>query len=81
MQPICHRCAVLMRCKQNDFIVADRRVASPNGGRVFPSTYWRGDLFECPRCEVEVVVGFGRPFGQESATKLGAETQLTFDYQ
>lgn len=50
--PICVRCAVSMRCKKNGYVVADPT----------PPTYWRGDMYECPVCEVQIVVGFGAAF-------------------
>ena len=49
--PICVSCRVKMRCKKNDFIVGY------NNG--FSEVQWRGDLFNCPQCLVEIVVGLG----------------------
>ena len=50
--PICVACAVEMRCAKNDYVVADPE----------PSTYWRGDMYECPGCGVRIVTGFGSSF-------------------
>ena len=50
--PICVPCAVEMRCAKNGLIVADPE----------PSTYWSGDMYECPGCGARVVTGFGSPF-------------------
>jgi len=52
--PICASCAQEMRCKKNDFPVKDKASGS------FPSTVWLGDLFKCPSCGTEIVVGFGK---------------------
>ncbi len=51
--PICVKCQVEMRCEKNDRLVNDVRAAD------FPPTYWLGDLFRCPKCHTEIVVGFG----------------------
>lgn len=61
--PICVKCAVQMTCKQNDFIVRDRTVGP------FPSTYWRGDLWECPVCHQQFVDGFGQNIDYDQAVK------------
>ena len=74
MQPICRKCAVTMRCKQNDFIVKDPEVDG------FNSTYWLGDLYECPQCGKSIVTGFGKPITAEDAGKLKMISQLEFKY-
>lgn len=58
MQPnlaymICPKCRVAYRCKQNEVPVKD-----PEAGG-FESTYWLGDLYECPDCGAQVIKGFG----------------------
>ncbi len=62
--PICVKCQLEMRCAQNDRIVNDVRAGD------FPSTYWRGDLFRCPQCNTEVVVGFGREMGELAVERM-----------
>lgn len=52
LPPICFACAVSMRCEKNGFPVADPE----------PSTFWRGDLWGCPRCGFRIVTGFGEKF-------------------
>ena len=52
-RPICRNCAVEMRCSKNELVVNDPQVGSS------PSTYWRGDAYKCPKCEAEIVTGFG----------------------
>lgn len=45
--PVCAACGKEMRCAKNGVVVE-------NG-----SVQWRGDLFKCPKCGVEVVTSFG----------------------
>ena len=50
-RPICHKCQRAMTCEKND-----DPVACGNG-------YIKlGDRFRCTRCDVAVVVGFGKMF-------------------
>ncbi len=49
--PICVSCSRSMRCKKNDFPVKNK---SSRNQRL-----WFGDQFECPTCEVSIVIGFG----------------------
>ena len=53
-RPICVRCRVEYRCTKNDQLVNDAAIGN------FPATYWFGDLFACPRCGSEIVVGRGQ---------------------
>ncbi len=69
--PICARCAVEMRCKKNDFLVRDPEVGQ------FASTYWRGDLYECPVCGAQVVTGFSAPL----SLNPGAEAPEALEFQ
>ena len=64
-QPICMTCGIIMRCKKNEFVVKDPRVGD------FKSTYWSGDLYQCPKCGVEVVVGTGMGIDHDTAVKGG----------
>jgi hypothetical protein len=43
-----------MRCSKNELLVKD-----PEAGQ-FPSTYWSGDKWLCPKCGHEVITGFGK---------------------
>ena len=45
--PVCATCKRELRCKKNSYAVID-------GGGL-----WHGDLWECPGCDLQVVVGFG----------------------
>ena len=75
LQPICANCKVAMRCAKNDFIVRDPCVDG------FSSTYWAGDLFECPECGCQVVVGFGRQVDAKRAENIGwKELAMEFCY-
>ena len=59
--PICANCGTKMRCKKNDFIVG--------ADEGFGEVRWRGDLFSCPQCLVEVVVGFGMGYKTNDPSK------------
>jgi hypothetical protein len=73
MRPICARCRREMLPVKNEFMVKDK----PEGG--FPSTYWYGDLYECPECKAQVVTGFGKGIPAECGEKLSdATTALEF---
>jgi len=64
MRPICMKCKIVMRCKKNEIVVKD-----PEAGG-FPSTYWIGDLWECPTCGAEIATGFGKPITHERAASI-----------
>lgn len=51
MKAICVQCKIEMKCKKNEVTVA--RVGSCN--------FRYGDLWECPKCKKEIVIGFGSP--------------------
>lgn len=48
--PICVSCHMEMRCKRNDYLFADYDNAA----------IWAGDMYECPQCRRQVVVGVPR---------------------
>ena len=52
--PICASCGTKMRCKKNDFIVGT------NDG--YSEIRWNGDLFSCPQCLIEIVIGLGNSY-------------------
>jgi hypothetical protein len=43
-----------MRCSKNEILVKDPEVGQ------FPSTYWSGDEYLCPKCGHVVITGFGK---------------------
>jgi len=49
--PICANCGTKMQCKKNDYIVG--------GNDGYNEIRWNGDLFNCPQCLIEIVIGFG----------------------
>jgi len=53
-RPICVPCRLEMRCVKNNRLVRDPATGS------FPSTYWLGDEWECPKCGARIVTGFGK---------------------
>jgi hypothetical protein len=48
--PICVACARETRCKKNGYFFKDYQTAA----------IWSGDMYECPNCKHQVVVGVGR---------------------
>lgn len=53
MLPICVPCKVQMKVRKNG--VDLELMAGSN-----PYQIWSGDLYECPRCSVQIVSGFGK---------------------
>jgi len=67
-KPICAKCKREMNCEKNEALVRDREAKG------YPSTYWYGDRFKCPSCEIQIIVGFGRPMSAEMGEALAAHT-------
>ena len=56
MKPICVPCKMFMRCKKNDYPFEE---GFGNGeGKTYK--LWLGDLWACPSCDAEIVIGVGR---------------------
>ena len=53
--PVCATCKTLFKIKKNEFIV-----------RTDPGTVKHGDLWGCPKCGTEIVIGFGIPLCYET---------------
>lgn len=51
--PICVECQVECVCQKNEQLFHDVKTDE------WPSTYWLGDVFECPCCKWRVAIGFG----------------------
>lgn len=66
--PICAKCGRMMRCKKNEFPVKD----VPSGLNI-PLVVWSGDMYECPKCGAQVVVGFGKGITGEAAAFYATE--------
>lgn len=64
--PVCAKCGRMMRCKKNEFLVKDK----PTPGLDLPVVVWSGDMFECPECGAQVVVGFGKGMIGETADAI-----------
>jgi len=62
--PICVQCQLVMRCEKNDRLVNDVRAGD------LPATYWLGDLFKCPKCHTEIMVGFSREYDELEMLQL-----------
>ena len=66
-RPVCVLCEMNFRCERNGVIV-----------RMYASQVADADLYTCPSCGVQILVGFGKPVDEgeptyeESATTLGA---------
>ena len=72
MTPICIECTCEMRCEKSGQLVNDVRAAN------FPSTYWRGDVWECPICHHQIAVGFGAEIAEESVPEQMRSQSITF---
>lgn len=73
MKPICVKCRKAMTCKKNEFYVKDGE-----SGPGF-ATVWSGDMFECPTCGGQVVVGFGEPMSVE-VSEAYLDRAMDFNY-
>ena len=71
--PICWACRREMRCAKNSVPVRDREVADGLGNVQFPSTVQLADVWRCPACGAEVVVGRGAPLSGETRDHYAAE--------
>ena len=71
MTPICVKCRKSMRCKKNEFMVKE----SDGQDRAV----WSGDMYECPECGQQVVVGFGLPMMGDNA-KIYADEATEFSH-
>lgn len=58
--PICVKCGREMHCTKNDILIhaPGRRALLPYGS--CPPDYHCGDMYECPECETQVIVGLGQ---------------------
>ena len=64
--PVCAKCRVTMRCKQNDFIVEEMADTTA------PYRVWSTDLWECRGCGAEVVTGFApKPMAEQWMASYG----------
>ena len=52
-RPICVECRVEYACDKNAVLINDP------AARGFPATYWYADMWECPGCKHQVIVGRG----------------------
>jgi hypothetical protein len=59
--PVCATCGTKMCCKKNDFILGT------NDG--YSEIRWNGDLFSCPQCLIEVIIGFGKGYKVDPSSK------------
>ena len=57
-RPVCVKCKVEYICEKNEFVVTWTK----KGRLVYQKN---GDKFKCPKCEHEIVVGFGSPIDKE----------------
>lgn len=58
-RPICVPCRVEYRAEKNGFVVGEAEDAAG-----YPITMWRGDRYECPGCQHQIVVGFSRGYSE-----------------
>jgi uncharacterized protein with PIN domain len=62
--PVCVECKVQMRCKKNGVNVS---------GTAIPHYQSSGDMYRCPNCEREIVIGFGSHFDSNTPADLVIE--------
>lgn len=55
-RPICVKCQVNLRVERNDVLV-----------RLWSEAVAFGDLYQCPRCDFQVVDGFGKQIDSHEA--------------
>lgn len=59
MKAVCAKCRCEMRPKKNDYCVEEM------ADTAFPYRVWFADLWSCPSCKSEVVIGFANnPWGE-----------------
>ncbi len=71
MRPVCVPCGREMYPAKNEFLVKDKAVGN------FPSTVWQGDLYKCPRCQAQIVTGFGQ--GMQIASGPSLDKAVEFE--
>ena len=54
-RPVCVKCKIEFIPKQNGVTVADYFLKNTKIYKL-----WKADLYKCPKCGVEIVVGFGQ---------------------
>jgi len=54
-RPVCVKCRVEFRPERNGVKVIDLFINNSQ-----PYKIWDADMWKCPSCEVEIIVGFGR---------------------
>ena len=59
MRHVCVPCGQELRCKKNHVAVEVAR--SPDARKL---AY--GDLWKCPDCDYQIVMGLGKPFAEET---------------
>lgn len=62
-RPICVECRVEYSCKKNEVLINDP------AARGFDATYWYADMWECPGCKHQVIVGRGKSMLIDNATE------------
>ncbi len=76
MRPVCVKCTVEMTPAKNDFLVEEMS-DTEHSYRV-----WSTDLYRCPACRMEVVIGFApEPWGeywQENYAKKTLQADLRY---
>jgi len=63
MKPVCVPCERFMRAKKNGFYFTEGMGGDGRRGKHstewIPYKIWVGDLWECPDCKAQIVVGVG----------------------
>ena len=54
-RPVCVKCSIELRPKTNGVTVADYFMEDAKIYKL-----WEADLYQCPKCSLQIVVGFGQ---------------------
>jgi len=55
-RPVCVKCGIEFKTKKNGVVAQEHTEPQPTGT---PYKIWNGDLWECPQCLTQIIVGWG----------------------
>lgn len=58
--PVCLNCNLFYRPKMNGYIFCEMIPVGTGRVTFKPYRIWSGDLWECPRCQSQIIEGFGK---------------------
>lgn len=63
--PVCVGCKVIYQCEKNSVLVRD-----PHFKDGFEGTWWRADLYRCPGCGSQIIIGFSEKGFHEPTARM-----------